>query len=130
MLKWNIIVLLRSCSFLLGRGSVVLPIFPDGHSNVCADHYFSQILAGGCFVVVCGIQLYLYVASILEHFHNDAGSLDCARSHRRSFIIVLFSLSSVPFICGWCGIVVVFEVPISDRNIPILVYMTSFALSA
>lgn len=113
--------LLRSCSSVLGRGSVVLPNLPNGHMNGGSDHDLSHSLTGGCLVVACGIQLYFYVSYILANFHSDAGSLECASAHRAAFMIVLFRNSAVPLICGCCGMVVFCDVPCCDMNIPTLV---------
>lgn len=95
MFNKNLMGRLRSCRFVLGRGYVVLPSAPNGHINCGSDHDISHSLAVCGFVGACDIQLYLYVASIMENFHNEAGSLEYASVHHAEFMIGLYTPSSV-----------------------------------
>lgn len=88
---------LRSCSFILGLGSVFLPIFPNVHNNSGGDHLLFHYFSGDCLVVACGIQFYLYVSYRMANFNRDAVSLEWVSAHCAAFLIVLLSLSAVPF---------------------------------
>lgn len=84
----------------------MVPILPNGSTKSGGYHSVNHCDAGNSLVAECVITLYLKTASNIYNFHNFGGILGCAIAHRAVFIIVSFTRSANPFICGWWWIVV------------------------
>lgn len=87
-------------TFVLGRGSVIVPISPNGMRWVGSVHMLCHTLVGSSFVVERGMQLYLNTASIIANFRRDGAYLEYDIEHLSAVIMVWLRLSAVPFIFG------------------------------
>lgn len=95
----------------------VVPISPKWNTCRVGCHNLNHLLSGGSFVVECGIILYFNTESIPYNYYSAGFSWDCAIAHLAAFINFPLSLSAMPVIWGWWGILVVCVVPILLRNI-------------
>lgn len=94
----------------------MVPIVPNGNKNVGGDQLWIHWDDADVLVTECGIILNLYYASIIANCHNVGEIFVSEIAHSVAFIIVRFTSSAKPFICGWCGIFVVCCMPMWFRK--------------
>lgn len=85
----------------------MVPIAPNVNTKV--DSYQLSHHWDSCddLFMECGILLNLNTTSIISNLHYVGWIFACVISHRAALIMVRFTRSANPFICGWCVMVVV-----------------------